>query len=132
MAHLTNVSFEFIYEIFTKDASQPILYHGAKKSKMTKNPNQGGSCFKNMPGWNFRAKNNFHEYMHTHTTRPVPCASASTMKFRMCTVLRFLPQVRKFIRISCVPLLWDVSSKVRSYRLPGGWNTRTNRLDFEK
>ena len=42
MAHLTNFSFAFFYEIFTEDASLPILYHGAKKSKMTKNPNQGG------------------------------------------------------------------------------------------
>ena len=33
---------EFFYEIFTEDASQRLLYHGAKKSKMTKNPNQGG------------------------------------------------------------------------------------------
>ena len=46
MAHLTNFPFEFFYEIFTEDASRPLLYHGAKKSKMTKNPNQGGggSC----------------------------------------------------------------------------------------
>ena len=44
MAHLTNFSFEFSYEIFTEYASQLILYHGAKKSKMTKNSNQGGSC----------------------------------------------------------------------------------------
>ena len=42
MAHLTNFSFEFFYKIFTEDASQPLLYHGAKKSKMTKNSNQGG------------------------------------------------------------------------------------------
>ena len=42
MAHLTNFSFEFFYEIFTEDASQLLLYHGAKKSKMTKNPNQRG------------------------------------------------------------------------------------------
>ena len=44
MANLTNFSFEFFYEIFTEDASQLLLYHGAKKSKMTKNSNQGGSC----------------------------------------------------------------------------------------
>ena len=44
MAHLTNFSFEFFYEIFTENASRPLLYHGAKKSKMTKNSNQGGSC----------------------------------------------------------------------------------------
>ena len=43
MAHLTNFSFEFFYEIFTEDASLPLLYHGAKKSKMTKNSNQGGA-----------------------------------------------------------------------------------------
>ena len=42
MAHLTNFSFEFFYKIFTEDASLPLLYHGAKKSKMTKNSNQGG------------------------------------------------------------------------------------------
>ena len=42
MAHLTNFSFEFFYKIFTEDASQPLLHHGAKTSKMTKNSNQGG------------------------------------------------------------------------------------------
>ena len=42
MAHLTNFSFEFFNEIFTEDASLLLLYHGAKKSKMTKNSNQGG------------------------------------------------------------------------------------------
>ena len=42
MAHLTNFSFEFFNEIFTEDASRRLLYHGAKKSKMTKNPIQGG------------------------------------------------------------------------------------------
>ena len=42
MAHLTNFSFEFFYEIFTEDASLLFLYHSAKKSKMTKNSNQGG------------------------------------------------------------------------------------------
>ena len=43
MANLTNFSFEFFYEIFTEDASLRFLYHGAKKSKMTKNSIQGGS-----------------------------------------------------------------------------------------
>ena len=33
---------QLFYEIFTEDASQLFLYHGAKKSKMTKNSNQGG------------------------------------------------------------------------------------------
>ena len=42
MAHLTNFSFEFLYEIFIEDASLRLLNHGAKKSKMTKNSNQGG------------------------------------------------------------------------------------------
>ena len=40
-AHLTNFSFEFLYEIFTDDASLFYLNNGAKKSKMTKNSNQG-------------------------------------------------------------------------------------------
>ena len=44
MAHLTNFSFEFFYKIFTEDASLPLLYQGAKKSKMTKNSNQGGGA----------------------------------------------------------------------------------------
>ena len=42
VAHLTNFSFEFFYEIYTEDASLRFLYHSAKKSKMTKNSNQGG------------------------------------------------------------------------------------------
>ena len=42
VAHLTNFSFEFFYKIFTEDTSLPLLYHGAKKSKMTKKSNQGG------------------------------------------------------------------------------------------
>ena len=42
VAHLTNFSFHFFYEIFTEDASQRLLYRGAKKSKMTKNSNQRG------------------------------------------------------------------------------------------
>ena len=45
MAHVTNFSFEFCYKIFTEDGSLSRLYHGAKKSKMTKNSNQGG------PAW---------------------------------------------------------------------------------
>ena len=40
----TNFSFEFFYKIFTEDVSLRFLYHGAKKSKMTKNSNQRGSC----------------------------------------------------------------------------------------
>ena len=36
VAHLTIFSFEFVYEIFTEDASQRLLCHDAKKSKMTK------------------------------------------------------------------------------------------------
>ena len=36
------ISVEFFYEIFTEDASLPLLYRSAKKSKMTKNSNQGG------------------------------------------------------------------------------------------
>ena len=39
---MTNFSFEFFNEIFTEDASLLFQYHGAKKSKMTKNSNQGG------------------------------------------------------------------------------------------
>ena len=39
-AHLTNFSFEYFYKIFTEDASQPLLYHGAKKkpSRLKKFP----------------------------------------------------------------------------------------------
>ena len=49
MAHLTNLPFDFSYEIFTEDASLLFLYHGAKKSKMTKNSNQGGPALNLMP-----------------------------------------------------------------------------------
>ena len=46
MADLINFSFEFFYEIFTQNASLLRLYHGAKKSKMTKNSHQGGPALK--------------------------------------------------------------------------------------
>ena len=46
MAPLTNFSFKYFYKIFTEDASLPLLYHGAKKSKMTKNSNQGGPALR--------------------------------------------------------------------------------------
>ena len=49
MAHLTNFSFEFCYKIFTEDASLPLLYNGAKKSKMIKNSNQGGPALTSWP-----------------------------------------------------------------------------------
>ena len=42
MAHLTNFSFEFFYEIFTADASLPLAYNSAKKSKMNEGSSQGG------------------------------------------------------------------------------------------
>ena len=35
MAHLTNVSFEFFYKIFTEDASLPLLYHSAFADDMS-------------------------------------------------------------------------------------------------
>ena len=41
VAHLANFSFEFFYAILTQDAPLLFIYHGAKKSKMTKNSNQG-------------------------------------------------------------------------------------------
>ena len=41
MAHLTNFSFEFFYEIFIEDGSLLLLYHGAKESKMTKTQIKG-------------------------------------------------------------------------------------------
>ena len=49
MAHLTNFSFEFLKKIFAEDASLCLLYRGAKKSKMTKNSNQGGPALGRTP-----------------------------------------------------------------------------------
>ena len=43
--HLTDFSFDF-YAIFTQDASLLFLYHGAKKSRMTKKSNHGGPALK--------------------------------------------------------------------------------------
>ena len=47
MAHLTNFSFEFVYEIFTENASLCLLslYHGAKSQKWPKTQIKG-SCLK--------------------------------------------------------------------------------------
>ena len=50
VAYLTNFSFEFFYEIFTEDVSEGLLYHGAKKSKMTKNSNQAGPALRSAGG----------------------------------------------------------------------------------
>ena len=75
MAHLTNFSFEFFYKIFTEEASQPLLYHGVKKSKMTKNANQGrGSCL------NEREKKNDSE-----TYRHAPCQRDFLMSYSSVT-----------------------------------------------
>ena len=49
VAYLTNFSLEFFYKIFTEDASLSLLYHDAKKSKMTKNSNQGGPALRQDP-----------------------------------------------------------------------------------
>ena len=46
VAQLTNFFFEFFNENFAENASLLRLYHSAKKSKMTKKSNQGGSCIK--------------------------------------------------------------------------------------
>ena len=50
----------FFYKIFTEDASLPLLYHGAKKSKMTKNSNQGGGG----PALTQKKKLSNHEWVH--------------------------------------------------------------------
>ena len=44
---MTKFSFENFSEIFTEDASLLLQYHGAKKSKMTKNSNERGPCRNN-------------------------------------------------------------------------------------
>ena len=65
VALLTNFSFKFFYAIFTEDASLLCLYHGAKKSKMTKNSNQGGPALRFSVGlfWNANFQFFFHAYM---------------------------------------------------------------------
>ena len=70
MAHLTNVSFEFVYEIFTEDASLLFLFDGAKKSKMTKNSNQGGPALTfflpTFPCGNMILKVDFDRFLALH------------------------------------------------------------------
>ena len=41
VAHLTIFPLNFLMKFFTQDAFLLLLYHGAKKSKMTKTSNQG-------------------------------------------------------------------------------------------
>ena len=62
VAHLTNFSFEFFYEIFTEDASLLHRYHDAKRSKMTKNSNQGGGV-----RLLYTTLRHSHTHTHTHT-----------------------------------------------------------------
>ena len=45
LAHLTNFSFKFFYDIFTDDASLPLILL-CKKVKNDQNSNQWGSCLK--------------------------------------------------------------------------------------
>ena len=72
VAHLTNFSFELFYKIFTEDASRSLLYHSAKKSKMTKTQIKGGgSCLKKQ--WK-REANDFFNFrqppntLHIHSS----------------------------------------------------------------
>ena len=48
MAHFTNFSFEFVYKIFTEDASQPRLYYGAESQKWPKTQIKGGVLLKSI------------------------------------------------------------------------------------
>ena len=68
--------------------------------------------------------------MYTRTTRPAPSASASTTKCACAPWSRFLPPVHTFLRISCLSVRGDVSSKVHTCCSSGGWN-KNKRLDFE-
>ena len=79
---LTNFSFEFFYEIFTEDASQHLLYHGTKKSKMTKNSNQGGPALKSKKNQSTFPLCRTHSVMCLFESKPVcffsffvPCAA---------------------------------------------------------
>ena len=67
MAHLTNFSFEFFYEIFTEDASLLLLYHGAKTSKVT---STNGSKLK-LQGVSKRAPFVTHTVDNTNTLSPI-------------------------------------------------------------
>ena len=51
MAHLNHPFFDFFNTTCTENASLLLLYNGAKKSKMTKHSNQGGSCLKSRRTW---------------------------------------------------------------------------------
>ena len=76
MAHLTNFSFEFVCEIFTEDASLLLPYHGAKKSKMTKNSNQGGPALTL-----FRTSYRWCSLFHQGRRKEFPIIKAKPKKF---------------------------------------------------
>ena len=140
MAHLTNFSFEFFYEIFTEDASPLVLYHGAKKSKMTKNSNQGRSFLKRSESFkacfelyqslnpeksfklNWGLKNDFWAFFHDFCSAMftvvawVQVEFRSLSSFRRCMLfdwMLLLLLLSKFtFSRDCVQGWWVPSSKV--------------------
>ena len=72
VAHLTDFSFELFHETFTEGASLLFLYHGAKKSKITKNSNQrrgGGSCLNSLNKLFCQRDLRFQSMLHSSSVR---------------------------------------------------------------
>ena len=136
MAHLTNFSFEFVYKIFTEDASQRLLYHGAKKSKMTKNSNQGGpalnKCKYNKIQYNTRRRASVRGDHRAQRARDQERASGkSPSRWACCFSWSWSRWFRRYQSSEKLTLCWGNTWKLtaaqRSFRdwCSGGQETRS-------
>ena len=82
---MTNFSFEYFYKIFTEDASPPLLYNGAKKSKMTKNSNQGGPALSTVPRIFYQS---FHMSNHALSLHSLPSLQTKSSFFTSSSSLQ--------------------------------------------
>ena len=98
MAHLTNFSFEFFYDIFTEDASLLFLYHDAKKSKMTKNSNQGGPV---LISSRTRNKSNLPSMVYILGTGLLPFYFSNSL---LLSIFKYPPKVQFVIPVLNPPI----------------------------
>ena len=115
MTHLTNFSFAFFYEIFTEDASLLLLYHGAKKSKMTKNSNQGGGPALNTENFRERLSLGFR-------VLTCSCTTISTTKFECVFDVHLVLHTDLLLVCFSFLFLFDLSLSLYSDNpVKGGW-----------
>ena len=107
MAHLTNFSFEFFQNLFTEDASLPLLYHGAKKVKNDqKLKSRGGSCHKSRARYTYQLRKCFMAANPKNSVATVAVAQSKGAERRngsFCHPVKRLPTCHKKFRKQDAP-----------------------------